>query len=774
MNKRIILLMLTIAALLVPSLASAQRNDPATAAELVRTALLDAQLDLARDKGLAQQEMVQARGAYTSALQSSVQAVAPTTDQRIMAGFASAEAALQAGDSPAFAAARAQIWTGLLAGSADLVAQGIAQGDVATARDWLRVREFRQATRFSRPNADATVALNNLFSGSISATEALQAVRADLFDTYQARLNEALADTLNADRQSYPSRSAENAALAEGYFAILSPAYEEQRGATALAEAEQAFADLRMATLQGAAVPEAVAEVEASLAGFRAAPLSAADQVRRAGQLLRFLSLVPVEYGRGIRNGQVAVDLEIREAITFANGAAAALADLRTLLEQRDPAATATIVTGFATLEQTLADAGAGTAVAPPDAVNRQVEQLTAQLTALMPPEWQKQDSSADFDVIQTALDQMEQAAKAGQYALAESARLEAYAILESGPEARLTAFAPQYVLPIEDLFWYGQGEQQGLAYLIEQQADATTISASRKALDGQLARAEAAISGESAPLAVASNAALIVFREGMEAVLILASLLGSLKIGTQRRLRAPLWWGAAGALAATVLTWVLARGALTAMARYGERLEALVSLVAVAILLLIMNWFFHDVYWKGWMANFHQQKQRLVKGSTGQWVGLAVLGFTSIYREGFETVLFLQALVLSAGTATVLGGVALGFAGTLLLGFAVFALQAKLPHKKMLIVTGVLIGVVLLQLVGNTVHTFQVVGWLPTNPIRGIELPYWVGMWFGLYMTWEGLAFQTAAATFTIGSYFLAEYMHKREIRMTMARQSS
>ena len=98
-------------------------------------------------------------------------------------------------------------------------------------------------------------------------------------------------------------------------------------------------------------------------------------------------------------------------------------------------------------------------------------------------------------------------------------------------------------------------------------------------------------------------------------------------------------------------------------------------------------------------------------------------MGFTSIYREGFETVLFLQALVLEAGTPVVLGGVALGLAATFLIGFLVFALQARLPHKKMLIVTGIMIGGVLLVMVGNTVHVLQVVGWMPIHPIRGAEL---------------------------------------------------
>ncbi len=49
--------------------------------------------------------------------------------------------------------------------------------------------------------------------------------------------------------------------------------------------------------------------------------------------------------------------------------------------------------------------------------------------------------------------------------------------------------------------------------------------------------------------------------------------------------------------------------------------------------LLIITNWFFHNVYWTGWLASFHRQKTRLIGGTAGQFLGLAVLGFTSIYR---------------------------------------------------------------------------------------------------------------------------------------------
>ena len=94
------------------------------------------------------------------------------------------------------------------------------------------------------------------------------------------------------------------------------------------------------------------------------------------------------------------------------------------------------------------------------------------------------------------------------------------------------------------------------------------------------------------------------------------------------------------------------------------------------------------------------------------------------------------------------------------------FALQVRLPYKKMLIVTGIFIGAVLLTMVGNTVHVMQSVGWLPITSIQGVYLPYWMGQWFGVFATWQGIILQFLAAVFVIGSYFLAERQknHSRE----------
>lgn len=623
------------------------------------------------------------------------------------------------------------------------------------------MREFRTASRFARPNGDATVALVGFANGEVDGETVQQFLRADLYDTYQARLNEALRELALADASGFATRRAELAALAGGYFAILAPAYAEQRGEAALAAAQAAFSELLEDALAGSDIQASSAALHGALEGFRAAPLSPEEQARRAGQLLRYIYLVPLEYGRGVSNGQVTLQFEIQEAVTFHEAAVAAFEDLRDVLALIDPAATATTATNLQSMGAHLLAANSGGAVAEPRLLNQQAEEVMSTLDELMPEEWKQQSVAGDFDVITSMLDQMENAVRAGDYAMAESARLEAYAVMESGPEARLTSLDPELKLRVEALFWNGDATHSGLSMLIAQQAGLQPIRTARVALNEQLRQVQTLLSVQSAPGAIATNAAVIVFREGLEAVLILASLMGSLKLQNQQY-RRPLWVGTGLALLATVLTWSLARSVLLSLARYGEKLEAIVSLIAIVVLLLITNWFFHKSYWDNWLASFHGRKRRLLTGETGVWLGLISLGFTSVYREGFETVLFLQALVLDGGNQVVLAGVAIGLVLTLIIGFLTFRFQSRLPHKKMLIVTGIMIGAVLLVMVGKTIYVLQLLGWLPAHTM-GFALPYWAGMWFGLYATWEGFALQCLAALIVIGSYLLAEGLKKQ-----------
>lgn len=748
---------------LVPLSTRAAEISPFQFAEEIRVALLDAQLALSDDAPTAQADVARARALYAGAFAQTIAQASPRADTRVREGLTRAAGAVKSGNALLLADARAQVWTALLQGGYAVVETAITSNDAATAQAWLPLREFRRATRFSRAGADATRAVQDFAENKLTGAETLAAVRADVLDTYQARLKLALDDTLTAEGKNYGARRAENASLAAGYFEILTPAYTAQRGAEQYAVAEKQFQTLRETARQNASVAAAVSELAPLLQGFRAAPPSPQEQARRAGQLHRFLGLVPLEYGRGVKAGIVTLDFEIQEAITFRDGAEAAFSDLQSLLEQRDPGKTARMAALLNGLQTDLELAATRQKVAAPETIQQASDDVAKLFDEISPPEWAQRGSDGDFDVIASMLDQMEQAAAAGQYPLAESARLEAYAIMEMGPEARLVAAAPQLKTPIEDLFWFGQGDEQGLAYLLREHASIQKIRASRDALDAQLALAQTELAASSAPAAVATNAAIIVFREGLEAVLILAALMSSLKLGEMRKYRKGMWIGVGFAFVVTVITWLVAGSVLNMLARYGETLEAVVSLIAVGVLLLILNWFFHKVYWTGWIGSFQTRKRAILGQTAGQMLGLAVLGFTSVYREGFEVVLFLQALVLEAGTAAVLIGVAAGLAVVVAIGLATFVLQAKLPYKKMLIVTGMMIGAVLLIMVGNTVHVMQVIGWMSITPLRFLNPPYWMGIWFGIYPTVETLAAQFLALVYVFGSYYLAErQVHK------------
>lgn len=69
---------------------------------------------------------------------------------------------------------------------------------------------------------------------------------------------------------------------------------------------------------------------------------------------------------------------------------------------------------------------------------------------------------------------------------------------------------------------------------------------------------------------------------------------------------------------------------------------------MATAVLLLITIRFFHRVDWTDWMADLHDRKTTLMgSAAVGQLFGFVMLGFSSVYRKGFEPVFFLQALIL-------------------------------------------------------------------------------------------------------------------------------
>jgi high-affinity iron transporter len=196
--------------------------------------------------------------------------------------------------------------------------------------------------------------------------------------------------------------------------------------------------------------------------------------------------------------------------------------------------------------------------------------------------------------------------------------------------------------------------------------------------------------------------------------------------------------------------------------------LQAATGLLAVVVLLVVMNWFFHKVYWGGWIAMHNRNKKNLLNRADESEIsrrrltwGLELLGFASLYREGFEVVLFLQTYYLQMGGKIVLFGALLGLFFTGIVAVLTFVAHRKLPYRKMLVFTGVMLGFVLLVMVGEQAFEMQQANWIRTTQIDWLaaKIPAWAGVWFSVFPTVQTLVAQALAAILVIGSYFAARY---------------
>lgn len=741
-------------------------------ADRITNSLTEAQTDLIlRDP--ARGSVGEAERALSGSLRRGLATGAPDDLREMENQLELAARAVVAGDSVALGAARGTITAALRRAAFHRAIELTAAGRPAAAREWLQIRDFRQSTRFTRVGTEATDALIALENGDLTPDEAVLQVRKDLLDTYQSRLGTNLAEAEQAAERGFPERLAETAAMVEGYWRIIAGEYEQQRGPDEAAATSRDFRKLAAQAARGD-LPgfRAAARAGANdLKAFVAAPFTDEELARRAAQLTRFLDLIPVEYRDGTEDGRITIAFELQEATAFHDGVKQAFTDLEAALIEIDPAAVAAVRNDLDRLGRFVNDANERIEIVPESEVEDLHAKISGELERIFPEQWKESSDEADFDLVQISLDQLVAAVGAGQKAQAEGSRLSAYAFFEFGPELKLNAFDPQLVAEIEGLFWYGARGVPGLASLISSGAPSSEVRETTLVLEEALAEARDK-TGEGVSDATAiTNASLIVFREGLEAILIIAAITASM-IGARAALRRPIYRGALLALPASLLGFIVAVAVLGSLAAYGEKLEAVVGVIAIGVLVVVLNWFFHRVYWTEWIASHRKRGKALTGGvATGAVAGSAtiaglyVLGFTSVFREGMETVLFLQALQLSSGVGVVAAGVALGLAGTAIVGFLTFKAERKLPYKKMLIVTGVLIALVLFTMVGNTIRTLQGVGWFPIHPIE-VETPLWMGTWLGIHPSVETLLAQVVALVFVIGSYWAAGWYQKRKMR--------
>jgi high-affinity iron transporter len=264
---------------------------------------------------------------------------------------------------------------------------------------------------------------------------------------------------------------------------------------------------------------------------------------------------------------------------------------------------------------------------------------------------------------------------------------------------------------------------------------------------------------GLAAPLIAFAFSFTILFREGLEAVLLVAVLLGSLKAGRATNYRRPLVGGIAAAILATIATWLLAAFVIEIAPFQRELIEGITAFAAVVVLFVITFWLVARLEHRHWMEFMRARVSSAIASGTA--LAFAGLGFTAVYREGFETALFYQALALFAEGLElwiVLGAltaaVALG-----VVGYAILKLGKRLPLKPMLMTGAMLLLALSLAFVGNAVRSLQEGDWIGVTPVDGdwARLPIYVAELTGIHPTKEGLLTQaTLLCVYVVGGLLM------------------
>ncbi len=112
---------------------------------------------------------------------------------------------------------------------------------------------------------------------------------------------------------------------------------------------------------------------------------------------------------------------------------------------------------------------------------------------------------------------------------------------------------------------------------------------------------------------AVVIDSGILVLREGLETILVLAVLTASMR-GADTGYRRPLAAGAGLAFGAAVVTWFAAIAVTDAVGPGSLDLQAATGLLAIVVLLVVMNWFFHKVYWTGWISHHNKRRKALTR----------------------------------------------------------------------------------------------------------------------------------------------------------------
>jgi high-affinity iron transporter len=214
--------------------------------------------------------------------------------------------------------------------------------------------------------------------------------------------------------------------------------------------------------------------------------------------------------------------------------------------------------------------------------------------------------------------------------------------------------------------------------------------------------------------------ATLVIFlREGVEASMIVAILLAYLnRIGRRDRFR-DVFAGVGAALVLATAGGVIVYETIRSYS--GSRVQTIFEtgtyLLAAGVL----------TYMTFWMRNHARSLSAELRARTDAALdgrarlGLGLLAFQAVGREGLETVVFTLAIVFSTTTAGALSGAAIGLAGALTIAFVIYRLGHRLNLARFFTVIGVLLMVFAAGLLADSVENLQQLGWLPV-----LNSPMW------------------------------------------------
>lgn len=263
--------------------------------------------------------------------------------------------------------------------------------------------------------------------------------------------------------------------------------------------------------------------------------------------------------------------------------------------------------------------------------------------------------------------------------------------------------------------------------------ADPQKVDSLFTALAVQLERAHESLGGDRSVWFGVISSFLIIVREGLEAALLIAAMIAYLSRSEDvRSQRKHVYAGAAVAVVASLATWLVARTLIPIAGGSRELMEGVTALVAVAVLLYVSHWIFRRTYMGEWKNYLHGKVVRAVTAGSG--AAIAFVSFAAVYREGFETVLFYQALLVDLPVSSVVSGFGAGAVVILALSFGIIRLGLKLPLRIVFRATNAVLLFLSIAILGKGLYNLQEAGlfnphpleWLPSNEVLRHVIGYY------------------------------------------------